>query len=265
MALIAGRADDRVGTGADAALARVGLRAGVAVVAGRAVRARGIRAEAGCRVTRSRVVALIAGRTDDRVGAGTHSALARVGLRAGVAVVAGRAVRARGIRAEAGCRVARSRVVALVARRADHGVGAGAGSTLAGVGLSAGVPVVAGCSVRTGRVRAEPGRRIARAGIVACIGGAAVDGVRSHADAGLTGVGLGARIAVVARRSVRSRVVLAVVRVHVARIGRARVAIVAIRVVGTRRRGFRIRVRRDSKHEERCEENCADELFHFLC
>ncbi len=52
--------------------------------------------------------------------------------------------------------VAGADVVALIERRADHRVRAGAGARLAGVGLRAGVAVVAGRAVRLVRIRADP-------------------------------------------------------------------------------------------------------------
>src|SRR5439155_6770834 len=92
VALIERGADDRVGAHAAPVLAGVGLRAGVAVAAGRAVGlVRRRRAHAGGGVAGSGVVALVR-RADHRVRPDAAPVLASVGLRAGVAVVAGRAV-----------------------------------------------------------------------------------------------------------------------------------------------------------------------------
>ena len=96
VALVAGGADHRVRAGARARLTGVGLRARVAVVASRAVRASAWLRASACRgVADSGDVALIAGGADHRVRAGARARLTRVGLRAGVAVVASRAVRLR--------------------------------------------------------------------------------------------------------------------------------------------------------------------------
>src|SRR3989442_5887899 len=69
---------------------------------------------------------------------------------------------------------------------------------MAGVDLSAGIPVVAGAAVGLRRVRARPRGWITGAGNVALVGGGAGDGVAARAHAALAGVGLGARVAVVA-------------------------------------------------------------------
>jgi len=88
------------------------------------------------------------------VPADARPALTRVRQRARILIVAGRAVVRIRIRACTGAHVARSRHVALVERGARHGVAAGARAVLAGVGLRAGVAVVAAGAVRRRRVRA---------------------------------------------------------------------------------------------------------------
>src|SRR5262249_45833958 len=108
--------------GARTALARVVLGAGVAALAGGAVGLRGIRALAGGGIARSGVVALVGGRPRPRVRADTSSVLAGVRLRAGVVVVAGRAVRGHGARALPRTGVARARDVTLVLSGADDAV-----------------------------------------------------------------------------------------------------------------------------------------------
>src|SRR5207247_660453 len=92
VALVGGGAEDGVAAGADPALTGVGLRAGVPVAARRPVRLRWIRAEAGCGITCPGDVALVGGSAADRVAARARPALACVGLRARVAVVARRRV-----------------------------------------------------------------------------------------------------------------------------------------------------------------------------
>src|SRR5207247_718723 len=140
VALIGGDAE-YVDAAAGAALTGVVVRARIAVVAGAAVGPDRARAAAGRRVAGARVVALIRRGAEDGVRAGTDSTLAGVGLRAGIAVVAGGAVGLRRARAEAGRRIAGARVVALIRRGAGDGVRAGTDSTLAGVGLRAGIAV----------------------------------------------------------------------------------------------------------------------------
>src|SRR5439155_14471203 len=92
VALVGGRAGDRVAPNAAPALAAVALRAGVAVVAGGAVGSRRVRALAGGWVARAGVVALVGGRAGDRVAVSAAPALDALALRAAVAVVAGGAV-----------------------------------------------------------------------------------------------------------------------------------------------------------------------------
>src|SRR5207244_4223777 len=164
------RADHRVRPDAAPVLASVGLRAGVAVVAGRAVGlVRRRRAHAGGGVAGAGVVALVR-RADHRVRADAAPVLASVGLRAGVAVVAGRAVGlVRRRRAHAGGGVAGAGVVALV-RRADHRVRADAAPVLASVGLRAGVAVAAAPLFRSvRRRRAHAGGGVTGAGVVALV------------------------------------------------------------------------------------------------
>src|SRR5205814_772362 len=144
VALVGGGADDRVGARAGAALAGVGLGAGVAVVAGRAVARGRAGARAGGGVAGAGDVALIGGRADDGVGARARAALAGVGLGAGVAVAAGRAVGVGRVRACAASGITGAGDMTLIGGRANDGVAAGADPALAGVGLRAGIAVVAG-------------------------------------------------------------------------------------------------------------------------
>src|SRR5205814_862959 len=92
VALILGGAGDGFRAGARACLACVVACACVAVLARRSVRLRGVGACGGRRVARAGVVALVLGGAGDGVRAGARACLARVGARAGIAVVAGRAV-----------------------------------------------------------------------------------------------------------------------------------------------------------------------------
>src|ERR1019366_8241645 len=94
-------------------------------------------------VTRARDVARVARRTGHGIRAGTGTGLARVGLRAGVTVVAAGAVRGGWARARAARWIACTRRVALVRRRARNRVGPRARAALAAIGLRACVAVVA--------------------------------------------------------------------------------------------------------------------------
>src|SRR5712691_10981113 len=118
---------------------------------------------------------LIEGRAGDRIAARAGPSLAGVGLGTGVAVIARRAVWLRRVRTDACRGVACAGYVTLVERRADDRVAARAGPSLAGVGLGTGVAVIAGRAVWLRRVRTDACRRIARAGVVALIGGCTDD------------------------------------------------------------------------------------------
>src|SRR5205823_3383850 len=137
----------------------------------------GVRARAGRRVARPRVVTLVGCGADDGVPARAHAALAGVGPRAGVPIGAGAAVGLGGVRARAGTRVARPRVVTLVGRGADDRVPARARAPLARVGPRAGVPFAAVFRAGLGGVRARAGRRVARPRVVTLVGCGADDGV----------------------------------------------------------------------------------------
>src|SRR5207244_1614047 len=100
-ASIAGRAHGRVRAHAGAERADVGLRAGVGVVARRAIGLGGIAAGPGRGIAGAGGVALVGGRAHDRVHAHAARALTGIGPRAGVAVVAGGAVGLGGIAAGA--------------------------------------------------------------------------------------------------------------------------------------------------------------------
>src|SRR5205823_3804707 len=107
-----------------------------------------VRAHSGRGIAGPRDVALIERCADDGVRSRAGARLAGVGLCARVAVAAGGAVGGVRVRADAGPGVADARDVALIERRADDGVRAGAGPRLARVGLCAGVAVAAGGAVR---------------------------------------------------------------------------------------------------------------------
>ena len=87
--------------------------------------------------------------------------------------------------------------MALVARRAGHGVGAHAGSRLTGIALRTGITVVTGRVVRLRWIRAHARRRIAGTGYVTLIARRARDRIRADAGSRLTRVALRTSIAVV--------------------------------------------------------------------
>src|SRR5262249_5549595 len=194
VALTEGGADDRIPR-TDTGLTGVGLGAGVAVVAGRAVGLVGVGADTARRVADARIVALIEGGADDRIRPRADARLAGVTLRARVAVVAGRGVGLGRGRAGAGGGLAGARVVALIEGGADDLIRHRADARLAGVTLRARVAVVAGRGVGLVRVRAGAGGRLTGARVVTLIEGGAGDRIRARADAGLAGVALGAGVA----------------------------------------------------------------------
>src|SRR5439155_1425904 len=130
VALIRSRADDRTAAGADTRLAGVGARASVGVAARCPVGSVRVRAASRRRIARTRDVALIRGRADDWIAAGTEARLACVGPCAGVGVAARRSVRSGRVRAASHHRIARTRDVALIRGRADDGVAAYARTVL---------------------------------------------------------------------------------------------------------------------------------------
>src|SRR3989449_134530 len=181
-------------------MAGVGLGAGVAVVAACACLGRE-GARAGSRLTDARIMALVRRVAGDGVPSDAGPVLAGVGLGAGVAVVAACACLGRE-GARAGSRLTDARIMALRRRAAGDGVPSDAGPVLAGVGLGAGVAVVAARPV--GRVGGRTGAvgRVACPGHVALIRRGAGHRVGSGTPPALAGVGLGAGVAVVARGAV---------------------------------------------------------------
>src|SRR5439155_1248980 len=168
-------------------------RAGLAVVAGRAVRLGGVRALPAGGIADAGVVALIPRDADDRLRAGTDAGDAGIRAGAGVAVIAGRAVRLGRGAARPGGGVAGACVVALVRGGADDGVAAGADAGDAGIPAGAGVAVVARSGVG-GMDASPPGAAVIRARVAVVAGES-----DAAAHAVTAGVVLGACVAVVAR------------------------------------------------------------------
>src|SRR5439155_674468 len=121
VALVGGGADDGVAARAHAALAGGGLRAGIAVVAGAVVGLGRVRARPRGGLTGAGSVALVGGGAGDGVAARPYAALARAGLRAGIAVVAGAVVGLRRVRARPRGGITGAGGVALVGGGADDG------------------------------------------------------------------------------------------------------------------------------------------------
>src|SRR5262249_44773579 len=155
--------------GAHARVTRIGGRAQVAVVALGAIRAGGVRADAGRGVARPVGVTLIRLGAHHRIGAHARPRCAAIDPGAGVAVVAGRSVLAGGVAAHAAGRIAGAGIVALVGRRTDHGGPTHTAARLARVGARAGVAVVARRAVLERRSGARAGVRVAGSGAVALV------------------------------------------------------------------------------------------------
>src|SRR5439155_284894 len=151
-------------------LAGIRPRAGVAIAAGAAVGLGGVRARAGTRVARPRVVTLVGRGADDRLYARAQTHLPGAGPVAGVAVAAGAAVGLGWVRARAGAWVVRPCLAALPGGVAVDSVRARVRTRLARVRLRAGVAVAAGAAVGLGGVRARAGRRVARPRVVTLVG-----------------------------------------------------------------------------------------------
>src|SRR5439155_1446687 len=217
VALVGGGAHDGVGAHAGAGRAGIGPRAGVAVVAGRSVGLGGIAADARRGVAGAGGVALVGGGANDRVRPRAGAGRADVGLRAGAAAAPCRSVGLGGTAADARRGVADAGGMALVGGGAHDRVRPRADARLAGVGLRAGVAVVAGRPVELGGIGAGARRGVADAGGVALVGGGAYDRVRAHAGAGRAGVGLRAGVAVVAGRPIELRGIRAGARRRVTR------------------------------------------------
>ena len=169
MTLVSGRAHQGVGAAADALAAGVDARAGVGVVAGGAVGLGRIGAVAGGGIADASLVALIRCRAGYRVGTGAGAGSTGVRSRARIVIVARRPVRLRRVGAETGCRLAGAGVMTLVGRAADDRPGPRAGTGDAGIGLVAGITIVARAAVGLGGVGASPARCVAEAGVVALI------------------------------------------------------------------------------------------------
>jgi hypothetical protein len=172
-------------------------------------------------------VALIERHTDDRIACRASAQLARVRLRARIAVITRGTIRFVRIGAHARCWIAKAHVMTLIHGRARNEVCPRATARLARIRLRAGIVVIAGRSIRFIGMAARACGRIARTRKVALIQGHARDGTRANASARLARIGLGTTIAVVARCSIDDIREDAGTRGHVAAIGRTRIVVVA--------------------------------------
>src|SRR5262245_8822578 len=118
MARVAG-ADESVATDAGPGLAGISLRAQVSVAARGPVRLGRVRTRAGRGVAGPGVVRLILGRTGDRIGPCAGPRLAGVHLGTEILIVAARAVRLRGARAQGATQVADRALVRAAGVAAD--------------------------------------------------------------------------------------------------------------------------------------------------
>lgn len=191
--------------GADAILAGVAHGASIAVITRRSIRGSGVRAEPGGGIARPRNMTLVTGRANHGIAADTDAVLAGIGLGAGVAVVAGRAIRGRGIRTCPGGGIAGSRNMALVERGTDDRSASGTGARLAGIANRAKIAIVACRPVRLGRVRAEAGGRVAGPGNMTLVAGHANHRIGTGANTTLAGIYLSAKVAIIARSFIGNR------------------------------------------------------------
>jgi len=202
LTLVGSGALDRIAAHADAGLARNGLRARVAVDADCTVGFGRIGAEPGPRVADAGEVALIlrpwAG---DRISPDADAVVTLARLLAGVVGETGREFRLGRVGAKAGGRIARARIMAMIARRARHGRAALAYPGLTDIADGAGVAVTAAHAVGGVRIVADAGCGLARPGHVTLIARRAD---HRRARAGPTGADIirGAGVAVVAIRAV---------------------------------------------------------------
>ena len=175
MALILGRACDRIASGTLPALTLIGLGAGIGIIAGRAIGFCGMRAAAvDDQVIRTRISiiftrARIAGGDTTLVAqflslgtnalTGSSITLKRIGTRhqisacasailtgirlaAGIAIITKRSIIRIRIRTSAGTRIANTRHMALIKRRANYRIAANTGSILTAIRLRAGIGII---------------------------------------------------------------------------------------------------------------------------
>lgn len=132
----------------------------------------------------------------------TCTKLARIDRRASIAVIANSARRFARIAANARCRIARPRYMALIQWSTWHLIPSRAKTRLARVRLCARITVIASCAVRSIWIAAHSRKWITNTRDMARIGCRAGHGVRPGTRSRLTRIRLRTTIAVVARGSI---------------------------------------------------------------
>jgi len=204
MALVAGRARFGCTRRTRTGLTCVAERTCIAIVTCRAVSFRNVRA-AEAWTTRASNMALIAGRTRDRIAARTHTRLTRIGLCADIVVTARRSIRERRIGADTAGGITHTGSVTLIGWSADNGITRRACAGLAVITRRTAITIAARCEVRGVRIRAHTGGRITRTRDVALVESRTHDRVAARTYTGLTCVGLRTQIGVVTCEPVRGR------------------------------------------------------------
>ena len=148
MTLVRGCASHRITARANARLADIRLRAGIAIVAGRAICFGRVGTGAGVGVEGASHMTLVQGGANHQGAYASTIPVADISLRGRISIVAGRADGLWGMGAGASSRVASSSFITLIGGGANHGVAARADTGLAGVRLRAGVAVIASRSIR---------------------------------------------------------------------------------------------------------------------
>ena len=217
MALIHCGTRDRVCPCARARLARIHLRAGIAVIASSSVSDCRIVTLTRRGVTGSRHMALILSHTRNRVCPGTAAHLARIGLRAAIAITARRPICRRRIVTLTRRRIARTCYVALIHRGTRNGVCPGTRTHLARIGLRTSI-VITACSAIVGvGIAAHAGCRVTNTRNVALIQRHARHWVCPDARTRLARIGLRTAIAITARRPIGCRRIVTLTRRRITR------------------------------------------------
>ncbi len=202
MAFIERRTHRCVASLARTGLAGIGLRADIAVIAGRTIGFARFGAHSGDGVANAGIVALVERGAYDRIGPHTRACLACIRFRARIAVITGRTIGFARIGAHSGDGVANARIVALIERRAYDGIGPGTRAGLAGIGLRASIVVIACRAIGFARIGAHTRHGIADPRVVALVERGAYDRIGPGTRAGLAGIRLRTGIAVITGRTI---------------------------------------------------------------
>jgi hypothetical protein len=148
-------------------------------------------------------VALILCHTNDWIATLTRTSLTSVSLSARIPVIASRSISLLGVAAQTRRRVTGASGVTLVGGHTGDWVGTYAGAALAGIRLSAGVPIIAGRSIRSSGIATFARSRITSASTTAWPQRRAHHGVAAHTISALAGISLRAQVAVAASGTIR--------------------------------------------------------------